>query len=140
MSLIPPAPVPQSGVIPYRWRQQHLDVLLITSRRRGRWIIPKGKVAPWLDPAASACREAYEEAGIHGVISATALGQYDYHKRGMCWTVSVFSLAVQTVLDVWPEMPMRERRWFPISVASQLVAEPDLRTLIALLATHLTPA
>lgn len=137
MSLIPAAPVPQSGVIPYRRRQHHLDVLLITSRRRGRWVIPKGKVDPWLDPAASACREAYEEAGIQGIISAAALGQYAYHKRGLCWTVAVFALGVQTVLNVWPEMAVRERRWFPAPVAIQLVTEPDLSALIASLAANL---
>ncbi len=34
----------QSAVIPFRFRRDKLEVLLITSRRRKRWIIPKGIV------------------------------------------------------------------------------------------------
>lgn len=48
----------QSGVIPYRWQQEELQVLLITNRRNRRWVIPKGIVEPELSPAASAVKEA----------------------------------------------------------------------------------
>lgn len=74
MGLIHPAPVPQSGVIPYRRTNHQLEVLLITSRRRARWIIPKGCIDVHPDPARSACQEAYEEAGIRGDLSGAALG------------------------------------------------------------------
>ena len=36
----------QSGVIPYRVRKGNLEILLITSRRERRWIIPKGIIEP----------------------------------------------------------------------------------------------
>jgi len=32
----------QSGVITYRKKQGKLEILLITSRNKGRWIVPKG--------------------------------------------------------------------------------------------------
>ena len=58
----------QSAVIPYRLTQQietgppSVEVLLITSRKRKRWVIPKGIVEPKLSPLESALKEAYEEA------------------------------------------------------------------------------
>ena len=36
-------PLPQAGVIAYRIRRGEVQVLLVTSRDTGRWIIPKGK-------------------------------------------------------------------------------------------------
>ena len=38
--------IPQSAVIPYRWQGERLRVLLITSRRSGDWIVPKGLLEP----------------------------------------------------------------------------------------------
>jgi 8-oxo-dGTP pyrophosphatase MutT (NUDIX family) len=64
----------QSGVIPYRRVQNQLEILLITSIRRGRWIIPKGLVEPHLSPAESACQEAWEEAGVVGQVDSKPLG------------------------------------------------------------------
>ena len=133
MDLVLPMPVPQAGVIPYRREQHDLDVLLITSRRRGRWIIPKGWVDRRLDPARSALQEAYEEAGVRGMLSRAALGWYQYRKQHMRRTVVVFALEVQVVLERWPEMDERERRWFPLSVAAELVRGSELRRLIATL-------
>ena len=57
----------QSAVIPYRKRPNGLEVLLVTSRKGTRWVLPKGVVEPGMTPAASAAREALEEAGIRGV-------------------------------------------------------------------------
>lgn len=137
MGSIIPSPFPQSGVIPYRQGRHQLEVLLITSRRRGRWIIPKGYIDLHLDPARSACQEAYEEAGICGKVSDAAIGWYQYVKRGMCRTVVVFTLEVQVVLETWPEIGERERRWFPASVAAHTVCEPALQAMIAALSRTL---
>src|SRR4051812_24270163 len=128
-----PSPCYQSGVIPYRWHAQQLEILLITSRHHARWIIPKGMIAPQLSPAESACREAYEEAGVRGSIACEAIGSYQCRKCDLIWTVLVFPFAVRTMLDVWPEMHERERRWFPVQVAAQQAAYADLRAVIAAL-------
>lgn len=86
-----------------------------------------------LDPARSACQEAYEEAGIRGAVSGAAVGWYQYQKRGMYWMVIVFTLEVQAVLSTWPEFSERERHWFPVAVAARMVREPALRAMIATL-------
>jgi 8-oxo-dGTP pyrophosphatase MutT (NUDIX family) len=133
-------PFRQSGVIPYRWDKQQLDVLLITSRRRSRWIIPKGMVEPFLSLAQSASREAYEEAGIRGSVASEAIGSYQYRKWHMLWTVTVFPFSVETIVKAWPEMHERERCWFPAHIAAQKVSQPDLQSLIASLPAILAPA
>jgi 8-oxo-dGTP pyrophosphatase MutT (NUDIX family) len=131
MDDLPAAPYPQSGAIPYRWRDGRLEVLLITSRRTGRWIIPKGMVEPHLTPALSAAEEAYVEAGVRGEIGAACLGSYAYAKLGYRWTVGVYALAVATVLERWPEMRSRRRAWRPVADAALLVDNAELQALIA---------
>lgn len=120
----------QSGVIPYRFKGEKPEVLLITSRGRGRWIIPKGVIDPGMTAIESACKEAYEEAGIRGEAGATALGKYQYEKWGGTCTVAVFALKVLTVLESWPEDGIRRRKWMSVEKAAQVVEEPGLRKFI----------
>src|SRR5687768_16330036 len=133
MDELPAAPYPQSGVIPYRRRAGQIEVLLITSRRTGRWIIPKGMVEHYLTPALSAAEEAYEEAGVHGELSAEPLGSYAYARQGSRWTVSVYALEVDAVLERWPEMAERQRAWYSVEHAALLADGPGLQALIAAL-------
>ena len=57
-----------------------LSVLLVTSRRTRRWVIPKGW--PWPDCAehVAATEEAREEAGVLGVAQPESFGCYMYRK------------------------------------------------------------
>ncbi|MCA1558080.1 MAG: NUDIX hydrolase, partial [Acidobacteria bacterium] len=93
----------QSGVIPYRVRGAEVEVMLITSRRRSRWIIPKGIVDLGKTPEASALKEAYEEAGIEGEAASEELGEYEYDKWGGVCKVKVYLMHVMSVLENWPE-------------------------------------
>ena len=119
----------QSGVIPWRRRGDELEILLISSRKRRRWVIPKGVKEPHLSAAASAAREALEEAGVEGAISSRSLGSYRYRKWGGVCTVEVFALRVETILDDWPESS-RQRAWLSPAEAARRVDEADLRRLI----------
>ena len=120
----------QSAVIPYRRTEAGVEVLLITSRRRSRWIIPKGVVDLETTARESAGKEAYEEAGLLGDLSASPVGEYEYKKWGGMCVVTVYLLDVHTVLEKWPEEEMRARRWLPAAEAAALVEEPQLRKLI----------
>ena len=120
----------QSGVIPYRRNGDHLEVLLITSRRRSRWIIPKGVVDPGNTPVESACKEAYEEAGVTGSASSTHLGEYSYDKWGGTCSVKVYLMRVDKILDTWPEKGDRTRRWMTIEAAAGAVKETQLKEII----------
>jgi 8-oxo-dGTP pyrophosphatase MutT (NUDIX family) len=110
--------------------QGGVEVLMITSRRRARWIIPKGVIDLGSTAEESACREAYEEAGIQGDISSAPIGEYQYSKWGGICTVKVFTLEVQTLLETWPEASIRQRQWLSIEEAADAVEEPELQRLI----------
>src|SRR3712207_8177674 len=60
-------PYQQFGALPFRWSSGgSLKVMLVTTRGRKRWMIPKGWPIPGLEPHESAAREAFEEAGLVG--------------------------------------------------------------------------
>jgi 8-oxo-dGTP pyrophosphatase MutT (NUDIX family) len=118
------------------WRQgtAGAEVLLITSLNSRRWIVPKGWPEAGLSPAENAAREAFEEAGVTGTISAQPAGSYHYLKEkkdgGVPCSVDVFILAVTKQLDDWPEKGSREMLWLPPEQAAAKVAEPGLRQLM----------
>jgi 8-oxo-dGTP pyrophosphatase MutT (NUDIX family) len=125
----------QYAALPYRNRPAGLEVLLVTSRDSGRWIIPKGWPIAGLSPSQAAAREALEEAGVTGRIGSEPIGTYRYDKRLADDTdrdcdVEVFALEVVDQLDSWPEQHQRQREWLGIEEASERVAETELRALI----------
>jgi phosphohistidine phosphatase len=119
----------QSAVIPFRRREGCLEVLMITSRRKKRWVIPKGVKEPELSAADSATKEALEEAGIRGGVSSQPLGSYRYKKWGGVCEVQVFAMAVDTVLTDWEES-YRDRQWVSLEEARRRVREKELKMIL----------
>ena len=112
-----------------------MQVLLVTSRESGRWVIPKGNFANSVSPHLAAALEAEEEAGVRGAVCPTPLGSYRYRKRkgsgaSLMADVEVFPLSVSEELSDWKEKKQRQRRWFNLGDAANAVEEPDLRDLI----------
>jgi phosphohistidine phosphatase len=139
MSQVPDYFYIQSAVLPYRILENHVEFLLVTSRGRQRWVLPKGVVEPELSAVDSATKEAWEEAGVEGIVSPSALGSYTYEKWGGLCNVQVFPMLVKTVSDSWPEST-RERRWFEPEEAARRVDEPQLKELMITSATLLFAA
>ncbi len=125
-----PAVVEQSGVIAFRGPPDAMEIALVSSRRGRRWVIPKGLVEPFLDPGASAAKEAWEEAGLRGELSADPVGSYLYRKLGGLCDVAVYLLRVEAVLETWPESRWRSRVWLSASRAAERVQEPVLARLL----------
>lgn len=133
------APRSQYGALCWRMHRGHVEVLLITSRDTGRWVIPKGWPISDLDPSASAAREAWEEAGVRGKTETEPMGLYSYDKvlgpdSALPCAVSVFSLRVEELAAKFPERKERRRKWFAAAKAAKKVAEPELRALFRTLA------
>lgn len=120
----------QSGVIAFRAAPEGLEVLLVSSRRGKRWVIPKGIVEPGLDGGASAAKEAFEEAGVTGQLSSRAVGAFVYDKWGGTCRVFVFLMRVEQVLDSYPESHARKRCWLPLEEAAGHVKHEQLRVLL----------
>ena len=127
----------QSGVVPFRWGKDGVEILLITSRSGKRWVIPKGIVEPELSPQESAQKEAFEEAGITGNIINTTIGKYTYKKWGGTCTVQVFLLEVEKICDEWPEDFFRTREWISVKEASKRVDEEELKKIIQSIPTYI---
>ncbi len=127
----------QSAAIPFKANAHGTSVLLITSRGRGRWIVPKGVVEPELSPAESATAEAFEEAGVRGSIVGDALGSYAYEKWGGTCTVEVYALEVTEECADWPEKAERTRRWLPLREAANLADDKPVGKLIRALEKRL---
>ena len=114
-------------------------VMLVTSRETRRWVIPKGNPEKGLAPHALAAKEAYEEAGLVGVVGPEPVGAFRYAKRlggrkVVPVQVEVFPLAVERELADWPERGQRERRWFAPGEAALLVEEGGLAEILLALA------
>jgi 8-oxo-dGTP pyrophosphatase MutT (NUDIX family) len=110
------------------------QVLLVTSRDTGRWIIPKGWRAKRLKDHEAAAREAEEEAGVLGRVKSKPIGDYSYpkisNKEARSLRVAVFLLLVRREMNQWPEQEQRRRAGFDVREAVKEVAEAELRTLI----------
>ena len=120
----------QSGVIPYRVKDGKIEVLLISTRKRQRWIIPKGGISKAMTPTASAALEAWEEAGVIGQVDGNQVGTYKYRKRGKTYRVKMFLLPVETVLEDWPEASQRKRQWLDVTEAVGQVKKGRLKRII----------
>lgn len=121
----------QVAALVWRQAEDDIEVLLVTSRISGHWLLPKGWHIEGKSAAGSALQEAYEEAGVQGESGEKPIGAFDYRKirkRGAALdcTVDVFAVRVRRLLGDWPEKPQRRRAWFTLSEAAERVAEPDL--------------
>ncbi|MCL5031232.1 MAG: NUDIX hydrolase [Bacteroidetes bacterium] len=121
----------QSGVIPFRKTKLGLEVLLITSLKKKRWIIPKGFVEFNLTPFESAKKEAFEEAGVYGTNETIELGHFENRKSiGICH-VKVFAMEVIEVLENYPDKEKRKRKWFPVKEAANNIRTKEISNMIS---------
>ncbi|BAY10541.1 NUDIX hydrolase [Calothrix sp. NIES-2098] len=119
----------QSGVIPYRIQDGKIEVLLITSRDRQNWVIPKGDIPNGMSPPDSAAKEAWEEAGIIGQINTREIGTYRYRKQGKNYRVKMYLLPVEQLSEDYPEAGHRERQWLDVPNAIGLIKVTSLKRI-----------
>ena len=109
-----------------------MEVCLITSMGRGRWIFPKGVVDPGETHASTALKEAREEAGLEGSLLEPPVGEYGDFKWNVPVSVTVFAMSVERVHETWLEERLRRRQWASLDEAHALLSEPRLREMLAL--------
>jgi 8-oxo-dGTP pyrophosphatase MutT (NUDIX family) len=123
---ITPGTLQQAAAIPVRLGQ----VCLITSRNGKRWVVPKGCLEPGKTASEIALQEAWEEAGLVGVLQPEPIGSYLYDKSGITCHVVVYLLHVTQIADNFPEETFRERVWVSPSLALARIEDRGLRELI----------
>ena len=125
----------QVAALPWRRTEEGVEVMLITSRDTGRWVLPKGWPEEGEALYDAAAREAFEEAGISGGIAHSSAGSYFYNKvhssgaESRC-EVNVFPLEVTEIASKWREKGQRKRKWVKPREAIRMVNETDLAKLI----------
>jgi 8-oxo-dGTP pyrophosphatase MutT (NUDIX family) len=130
------APLLESGVLAFRYEGTgEPQVLLISKKRSKKWGIPKGRIPPHLSFPESAAKEAFEEAGVIGRVSASAVGMFRAEKSGanplttQIIEVWVYLLEVTEALPDWPEKGKRAMRWVSCEAAARQLREPVLTHL-----------
>src|SRR2546423_4348484 len=106
-----PGTLQQAAAIPVRLGQ----VCLITSRNGKRWVVPKGCLEPGKTAAEIALQEAWEEAGLVGVLQPDPVGTYLYQKAGFTCHVTIFVMIVTDTAERWPEDDFRQRCWLDVA-------------------------
>jgi 8-oxo-dGTP pyrophosphatase MutT (NUDIX family) len=116
------------------------EILLVTSRDTGRWVIPKGWPMGAKAGHEVAAQEAFEEAGVSGETQRQPLGYFSYDKsmqNGLVLPVrvQVHALNVAAIADDFKEKGKRRVEWFSPEDAESRVLEPELKGLIRRFAT-----
>lgn len=137
--LVPPYPDDlQVGALCWRKRKGQTEVLMVTSRDTGRWVVPKGWPMKGRSAAGSAMQEAWEEAGVRvDPAECRPAGQFVYTKhlkggRKQRLTVHLYSVRLRKsdLHDRFPEAKERKRTWMTARKAAAKVEEPELRKIL----------
>jgi 8-oxo-dGTP pyrophosphatase MutT (NUDIX family) len=125
----------QYAALPFCKRNSGIKIMLITTRNKGRWSIPKGGAIGNGKPHRTAAIEAYEEAGLVGAVDKRRVGKFK-HRKGkgadkQTLQVSVFPMKVSRRERWWPEKGQRKAIWVSVDAARGMVHKEELRQLIA---------
>lgn len=125
----------QFAALCYRMKAGKTQVLLISSRGRKRWILPKGWPMPGQTPGAAALQEAWEEAGVQGRVIEHCLGVFPSEKildagDSLPILTMVYPVKVKALATSYPERDERRRKWFGLKKAAMKVTEPELAHIL----------
>ena len=112
-----------------------LEILMMTSRDTGRWVIPKGWPMGAKAGHEVAAQEALEEAGVVGQAEREPLGCFGYDKTmpegvNLPCAVQVHALKVTGQVDRFKEKGERRLEWVSAAEAEARVREAGLKKLI----------
>ncbi|MBB3391654.1 8-oxo-dGTP pyrophosphatase MutT (NUDIX family) [Rhizobium sp. BK275] len=112
-----------------------IDILVVTTRDSGRWIIPKGWPMKKKKPHEAAAIEAWEEAGVRGTVSKHPVGRYTYLKElddgdVVPCIVDIFQIEVEAAQNEFREVGQRVLDWVSPDEAARRVRELELKSLL----------
>ncbi len=126
----------QYGALCFRRTADDVEILLVTTRDSGRWIIPKGWPIKRKKPYEAAVIEAWEEAGVRGKVNRKSIGHYTYLKEldngdVVPCVVDVFELEAEELREDFKERGQRVLAWVTPDEAARRVREVGLKALLA---------
>jgi 8-oxo-dGTP pyrophosphatase MutT (NUDIX family) len=122
------------GALPYFIKNKRIRIVLVTTRRGQKWICPKGQPETGLSGADVATQEAFEEAGVAGIIDGDVRGRFDRRRRGERVTTRLYPLRVNKIHKRWPEQRQRQRAVVSLSKALSMITDKRLRDCVKELA------
>jgi 8-oxo-dGTP pyrophosphatase MutT (NUDIX family) len=127
----------QYGAVCFRYvgEPSKIEILVISSRDTGRWILPKGWPMKKKKPHEAAAIEAWEEAGVKGVVHKAVVGRYTYLKfledgDVVPTIVDLFQIEVTVQRDEFKEKGQRRIAWVDPDEAARRVRELELKSLL----------
>ena len=127
----------QYGAVCFRYINgtESVEILVISSRDTGRWIVPKGWPMKKKKPYQAAEIEAWEEAGVKGIVRKTPIGRYTYLKflddGDIAPTiVDLFQIEVTDQKNTFKEKGQRQMAWVTPDEAARRVRELELKSLL----------
>jgi 8-oxo-dGTP pyrophosphatase MutT (NUDIX family) len=127
----------QYAALCFRYKDQsgEIEILVITSRDTGRWVIPKGWPMKRKDPFEAAAIEAWQEAGVRGKVRKKPVGRYTYLKSlddgdVVPCVVDVFQIEVDDMAEKFRERGQRRYQWVSPDEAARRVREVELKALL----------
>ena len=125
----------QLGVLAYELHRDQVWVVLITNRNGTRWILPKGQPEAALSDKRVAMMEAYEEAGVLGVIDKgiDPLEVVVWTKRGKVRLI-IYPMHIRKLVNKYPESKIRKRLLIDSNKALRMLDKKPLRFCVKKLA------
>jgi 8-oxo-dGTP pyrophosphatase MutT (NUDIX family) len=117
-----------AGGIMVRCERGEPRVLIVTTRRRKRWVLPKGRVEDGERPSTAALREVREEAGVSGKLRGRA-GIAEYNTRGGRTRVEYFLFEYTRPTRKGGD-DKREIRWCAVEDAIMLLTYASARRVL----------
>jgi 8-oxo-dGTP pyrophosphatase MutT (NUDIX family) len=119
--------IKQSGAIVVRRGPKEPEVLLVTSKRNGNWIFPKGHIEKGETAETAALREAKEEAGVVGKLIAPA-GILEFGFFGVKIRVEYF--LAELTRESGPPEDGRKRIWCGLDEALERLSYKNTRKIL----------
>lgn len=113
------------GAVPFLYINNRMNLVLITSRGSGQWIIPKGQPEKDKSDKEVAVMEAWEEAGVKGEINGEAMHLHLGSGKNKI-AMRLYPMVVKEIADEWPEKQERERSVLYIEDAEKIIKEDML--------------
>jgi 8-oxo-dGTP pyrophosphatase MutT (NUDIX family) len=119
--------IKQSGAIVVRLGPKEPEVLLVTSKRNGNWIFPKGHIEKGETAEVAALREAKEEAGVIGKVIGPA-GVLEFGFFGVGVRVEYF--LAELTRESGPPEKGRKKVWCGLDEALERLSYKNTRKVL----------
>ena len=126
--------VTSSGGVVYRWENDALLFLLLASKKRGVWCLPKGLIEQDEDELTAAMREVREETGVSRVKLRGKVGliryQFGFRSKTFDKTVHFYLFETdQSDAKVGTEHDAME--WMPYDKAIETISYPNEKEMLS---------